>query len=181
MHIYIYTYIADGIAIAFVLPWGLGGGLSIDGAITHYFGSPVTSEDEKKYGFAIGDSNGQQIWECLAILVALDVWAHLWSQQRVVLKIRGDNVGALFMVIKMRPPDPKHATIASEMALRLAKLSFPPDAIHTPGIAHVLADRLSRVYMPGESGRVDSSTHPALAQSEVTKAPKRNSDWYKAS
>ena len=99
----------------------------------------------------------------------------------MVLKIRGDNVGALFMVIKMRPPDPKHAIIAREMALRLAKLSFPPDAIHTPGIAHVLADRLSRVYMPGESGRVDSSIHLALAQSEIATVPERNSDWYKAS
>ena len=51
-------------------PWGLGGWLSINGAITHYFGCPVTPSDAEKYGFAIGDSDGQQIWERLAILVA---------------------------------------------------------------------------------------------------------------
>ena len=90
-------------------------------------------------------------------------------------------MGALFMVIKMRPPDAKHAIIAREMALRLAELSFPPDAIHTPGVAHVLADRLSRVFMPGGTGRVDSSIHPALTHSELTTVPIRNSDWYKTS
>ena len=114
-------------------------------------------------------------------MVAIDVWAHLWSQQRVVLKIRGDNVGALFLVIKMRPPDAKHAIIARGMALRLADLSFPPDAIHTPGVAHVLADRLSRVFMPGGSGKVDKNVHPALAQSELTIVPDRDSTWYKTS
>ena len=160
-------------------PWGMGGWLTINGAITHYFGCPVTEDDAQKYGFAVGDSDGQQIWECLAMLIAVDAWAHLWRQQRVVLKLRGDNVGALYMVVKMRPPDAAHAIIAREMALRLAELSFPPDAVHTPGVAHVLADRLSRVFAPGGKNKVDKSIHPALVNAEVTNVPVRDDHWYK--
>ena len=99
----------------------------------------------------------------------------------MVLKIRGDNVGALFLVIKMRPPDATHAIIAREMTLRLAELSFPPDAIHTPGVAHVLADRLSRVFMPGGSGRVDRNVYPDLAHAELTTVPERDSTWHNTS
>ena len=79
----------------------------------------------------------------------------------------------------MRPPDAAHAIIAREMALRLAELSFPPDAVHTPGVAHVLADRLSRVFIPGGNGKVDRSIHPALANAEVTNVPVRDDYWYK--
>ena len=78
----------------------------------------------------------------------------------MVLKIRGDNVGALFLVVKMRPANAKQAIIARELALRFVELSFPPDAIHTPGIAHVAADELSRVYAPKGSGIVNNSIHP---------------------
>jgi len=159
-------------------PWGMGGWLSIDGAITHYFADMVTQADADKYGFKIGDSNGQQIWECLAILVAIDAWSRHWLRERVVLKLRGDNVGALIMVIKMRPPDPAHAIIARELALRMAAMSFPPDAIHTPGVSHVIADKLSRVYMPGAAGKADASVHHALAKAVRATVPVRDDRWY---
>ena len=123
---------------------------------------------------------GQQLWVCLAILVAIDMWAKEWSQSRVVLKIRGDNVGALFLVIKMRPANAKQAIIARELALRLVELSFPPDAVHTPGIAHVAADALSRVYAPKGSGIVSNKIHPALKLATETPAPIRNESWYRA-
>ena len=156
----------------------MGGWLSINGTITHYFADKVTQADADKYGFKIGDSNGQQIWERLAILVAIDAWSRHWLRERVVLKLRGDNVGALIMVIKMRPPDPAHAIIARELALRMAAMSFPPDAIHTPGVSHVIADKLSRVYMPGAAGKADASVHHALAKAVRTTIPVRNDGWY---
>ena len=82
------------------------------------------------------------------------------------------------MVVKMRPSDAAHATIAKELALRLAALSFPPEAFHTPGVAHVLADKLSRIHMPGAPGLADQSLHHALAGAELTEVPVRNNDWY---
>ena len=161
-------------------PWGMGGWLTIDGVLTHYFASPITPDDVKRYKMKVGDSDGQQLWECLAILIAVDAWAAVWSQQRVVLKIRGDNVGALVLCIKMRPATATIAIVARELALRLAELSFPPDAVHTPGVAHVLADRLSRVYAPDGPGKVDKTVHPLLADAILTTVPDRDGSWYRA-
>ena len=56
-------------------PWGLGGWLMVDGVIKEFFASPITPTDVTKFGFAIGCNKGQQVWEALAILVAVDLWA----------------------------------------------------------------------------------------------------------
>ena len=82
-------------------PWGLGGWLSIDGVVTHYFACPITKEDVSMFSTPTGSADGQQLWECLAVLVAIDVWSSLWNQQRIVLKVRGDHVGTLTLLIKM--------------------------------------------------------------------------------
>ena len=66
-------------------PWGLGGWLAVDGDIIENFTSPISEEDVAKYGYAIGDAAGQQLWEALAILVAVEPWASYWNQQRVIL------------------------------------------------------------------------------------------------
>ena len=94
--------------------------------------------------------------------------------------MRGDNVGVPTLLVKMRPANPKQAIIVRELALRLVKLSFLPDAAHTPGVAHVVADRLSRIFAPGGSDRVDNSIHPALKYATPTTAPSRDKEWYRA-
>ena len=161
-------------------PWGLGGWIAIDGKITEYVSSQITQQDVVKFGHEIGSADGQQIWECLAILVAIDSWHAKWAQQRVVLKIKGDNVAALTLLVKMRPSGPTMAIIARELALRLAVLSFPPDAVHTPGVAHVLADRLSRVHCPDGPGRASADLHPAIADATEASVPERTKAWCKA-
>ena len=162
-------------------PWGMGGWLSINGCITKFFACKLSDDDSRIFKEDLnGSCTGQQLWECLAILVAIDIWACEWSQSRVVLEVRGDNVGALMLLIKMRPSNPKQAIIARELALRLVELSFPPDAVHTPGIAHVIADELSRVYAPKGAGIVTNTIHPALEQATQTLVPKRNEAWYRA-
>ena len=80
----------------------------------------------------------------------------------------------------MRPGSPNITIIAREVALRLVELAFPPDAIHTPGIARVIADRLSRVHAPGGGGKVDATIHPALSNAKLTTAPTRDAAWYRA-
>ena len=131
-------------------------------------------------GSAEGAPRGQQLWESLAILVAIDIWASHWAQSRVVLKVRGDNVGALTLLVNMRPANAKQAIIARELEPRLVKLSFPPDAVHTPGIAHVVADKLSRVFGPECAGVVNNKINLALEHATETQAPSRNSEWYPA-
>ena len=161
----------------------------MDGEVKEYFTSPISEEDIGKYGYAIGDVAGQQLWEALAILVAVDLWVSYWSQQQVVLKVKGDNVSALVMLIKMRPKTgadgtPKLAIVARELALRLANLSFPPDAEHTPGVSHKFADILSRVTAPLENdgqqdGILRDDAHPAMLQSARVEVPPRGKDWYR--
>ena len=79
------------------------------------------------------------------MLVAVDLWTTLWKQDRIQLKVRGDNITALTLLLKMRPDkdSPAMGIIARELTLRLVELSFPPEALHTPGVAHVIADKLS--------------------------------------
>ena len=71
------------------------------------------------------------------------------------------------------------AIVAREVALRMIERSFPLDAVHTPGIAHVLADKLSRIHAPGGSGSC-RDLRPALAQATETVAPIRKPPWYRA-
>ena len=151
----------------------------MDGVSTKHFATDISGDDEHIYGCPRGSSTGQQLWEALAILVAVDIWAMHWQQHRIILKIRGDNVGALTLLIKMRPDNSKMAIVARELALRMIELSFPPDAAHTPGIAHVLADKLSRIHAPGGSGSC-KDLHPAIAQATETVAPVRKPAWYRA-
>ena len=161
-------------------PWGLGGWLSVGGKLTHYFSCPVTPDDNRI--LRVSGKNGQQVWECLAILVAIRLWAHLWSRERMILRIRGDNIGALTLLVKLRPPtsNPAMGIIARELALHFAQLSFQPDAVHTPGLAHVVADVLSRVHSPDGTGQVTSELHPALSEALCCEVPQRNEQWYLA-
>ena len=124
--------------------------------------------------------DGQQVWECLAVLVALDLWAPLWKQKRVALQIKGDSVTALTLLLKFRRSGPEMAIIARELALRLAVLSLPPDAIHVPGVSHIAADSLSRVFAPGASQRVDETTHHSLVGAILDEPPDRSDGWYRA-
>ncbi len=127
-----------------------------------------------------GIPEGEQLWECLAVLVGIDVWSAFWKQDRIVLKVRGDNVGALTLLLKMRSLSPSLAIVARELALRLVELPFPPDAVHTPGVAHVIADRLSRIFAPGGAGKASPELHPSLKDAVLTPVPVRDRCWSRA-
>ena len=77
----------------------------------------------------------------------------------------------------MKPASPTLAIVSRELALRFVELSFPPDAVHTSGMAHVIADNLSRVHVPGGSDEVNKNIHPALASVDEPMAPLRNLGW----
>lgn len=68
------------------------------------------------------------------------------------MQVRGDNVGALVLLIKMRPRTPQLAIIARDMAICLSTASFPPRVVHTPGIAHKVADLSSGVHQHSAIG-----------------------------
>jgi hypothetical protein len=129
------------------------------------------------FGFPIGSSEGQQLWECLAVLVALRIWRKHFKDKRVTLRVRGDNVGSLVLLLKMRPSSPSQAIIARELALLLVDAAFPPEVIHTPGVAHKVADHLSRVFCKSSVGD-EIISHPALRVSTRSVVPARPRAWY---
>ena len=163
-------------------PWGMEGWATVNGQIKYFFACPIDAQDVDMLGTSTGTSSGQQVCGRLAVLVAVDLWSSMWKQDRIQLKVRGDNVTALTLLIKMRPDkdSPAMGIIARELALRLVELSFPPEAVHTPGVAHVIADSLSRIHAPGGSGVVSKDAHPALQQAELSALPTRDSAWYRA-
>ena len=81
----------------------------------------------------------------------------------------------------MRPPSPELAIIARELALRLVELSFPPDAQHTPGVGHIFADALSRVYSPTGARVLTPDLQPAMQIAQEAIAPERDAQFYRLS
>ena len=171
------TYVEIG---ADASPWGMGGGLQVDGRIKEHFACAVSPEDVAMYGLDTGTPEGQQVWECLAVLIAIDLWSNQWTDARINLQVRSDNVTALTLLVKMRPGSPQIAIIARELALKLVEFSFPPDAMHTPGVAHILPDELSRIHAPGGCGDVSLYRHRPLSDAKLTTVPPRPLSWYKA-
>ena len=111
------------------------------------------------------------------MLTAIDLWSDTWKQQWIVLELTGDNVTALTLVTKMRPPSPALAIIDRELTLRLVELSFPPDAQHTPGVGHIFADKLSRASSPTGKGVLAPDLHPAMDTAKVAEAPLRDATF----
>lgn len=66
--------------------------------------------------------------EALAVLVALKLWTKYWKRPGVCLRIRGDNVGVLTLLMKMRPTYKSHGltVIARELALEFGCASYKP-------------------------------------------------------
>ena len=157
-------------------PYGLGGWIAKQGQILEFFHDPISHSDAELYKHQICSSEGQQTWECLAILVAARKWEHAITNRRVSLRVRGDNVGALTLVVKLRPSSAQQAIVARELALVCSKASFPPAVLHTPGIAHKIADMLFRVDAPGGK----PTDHPALKHATRVSVETRNRSWYRA-
>ena len=158
----------------------------MDGVITACFASALTKDDSDKFRIPLADACGQQVWEALAILVAIVLWSSVWQKERIILKVKSDNVTSLTLLIKMRPSTStvhgrQLATISRELALHLVDLSFPPDVAHTPRVGHIFADKLSRVFSPTGKGKITQDLHPAMATAQIVVAPVRDHSFYKVS
>ena len=139
----------------------------------------VTKYDLELFKITRGSCDGQQILECLAVLVAIRAWLPT-CQRRVPLKVRLDNVTALTLVLKLRPKTSELAIIGRELALCLAHFSFTPSVHHTPGVAHQIADALSRINDRTKPEAKLVFKHPALAESTLTQVAVRCPAYYKA-
>ena len=159
-------------------PWGLGGVLVVDGAIVSYFSSELSEEDFRRFNYERGSHEGQQAWESLGALVALRLYKDRWLHHRVRLTIRGDSVAMLTLVIKMRPPtsSPALGLISREIALDVAEGVYSPDVVcHTPGMANIYPDMLSREFEPGAPFVLPA----ALSRVPRIEVPVRSESFYR--
>lgn len=158
-------------------PYGMGAFLKEDGVIKEFFAIPISADDEEMFDVKGGGCEGQQIWECLAGLIAMRVWAHRWKRRRVHLHLRGDNMAALVLFSMLKTHSRSLAIIAREFALDLGSAIYQPDVVqHLPGISNILADQLSRRFEPGKK----FTLHPSLMNARAIVPPQRTKSWYRS-
>ena len=158
-------------------PWGFGAALFIDGAPVAYFTAKLDDLDCDIFHQKIGDPAGQQAWEALAIVVSLRLWLPYWRRSRVTLEVRADNITALTMLAAFKGSGHSMGILAREVALDIGCGIFRPDiCAHSPGVAHKVADSLSRKHAPGFS-----YTLPAcLENATEVEAPLRPRSYYRS-
>mgnify|MGYP000034547704 CR=1 FL=1 len=159
-------------------PWGIGAALYRGGVPIAYFADAISIHDVKRYRHKVGDHRGQQVWESLALLVALKTWtAPLIGRRfswRVTLK--GDNVTALNLVLRMKAPAGALKAIAKEVAMVLSESPYrPASALHIPGLTNTLADALSRKFEPGETNWILPKELEDVTEVKLTT---RTADYY---
>jgi hypothetical protein len=152
-HFDLQTYQGRGTEVAICLdasPWGLGGFLVENNQIQSWFACGLGAEELGILRVAQAESAAQQVVEALAVLVALRAWKSRWVHQRVVLRVKSDNISALVMCLKLKTSGYGTGIIARELALDIACSEYRPQiAEHVPGIDNVIADPLSRKLQPG--------------------------------
>ena len=159
-------------------PWGLGGYLASisQGTILQYFTSPITALDVSRYGVEIGEAAGQQYWEALSILVALRLWAKLFSNGKARFNIRGDSIVALTLARKLSSSSSRLNAIGAEISLELELFQIADVFVqHTPGKLLTCADWLSRVFSPS----AEATPPPELASAKQRQVPVRDESFYK--
>ena len=171
-------FLAVEVSLEIVLdasPWGLGGILLVNNVCKEFFASPLTELDEKLFLQVRGSPDGQQIWESLAALVALRLWRPAWGRHSLSLRVRGDSMTMLSLIVNLRPSTPQLGLIGREIAMEYAQAVFVPVVSeHIPGVANVTADQLSRWYMPGHSETEIDLLRDAVRQH----VPSRDRSYY---
>ena len=123
----------------------------------------------------LGDSDGQQTWEALALLVALRLWRHHWHSQRFRVVIQGDSMTALHVLLDTRAKSEANNIIAREISLELGAWLYRPDEIeHIPGVTNVVPDFLSRCV----AEKKDEPWPKQLLNAEGMQRPPRDASGY---
>ena len=116
----------------------------------------LSEADVNIHGHSLGDHNGQQTWECLAVLVALKTWFHAWSSKRCELRVKSDNFAALAMGAKMKVK--ASPLIANELALVYSHAAHEPRVFEHIPRGHESHGRCFESPMRPERGAAAAAT-----------------------
>ena len=157
--------------------YGLGGWIMFHGKPLAWFSEDITEHDEKILSATRGDNISQQIFENLALLVAVKLWSSLWKDKRVSLCLKTDNLGALYVLSSFSGSTHSINLIAREYALFMADGAYAPETLtHIPGITNTIADILSRRNDP--QYRENWKPPEFLASAKRVYPPIRNDSWW---
>ena len=162
----------DRVVIAVdVSPTRFGGWMSVNEIITEHFSDPISAMDGSILGQGAPHVRGATsvgVSGDLSGIAALD-----FSRPSSPTQVRR----ALNRALKLRPKCKTMAIMDREIALAISHMSFPPVMEHTLGVAHILADRLSRA---DPATNPDLIMHPALSNASRFHPSVRNKAWYSA-
>ena len=77
------AYFGSGLQVRIITdasPWGVGGFLVIGNTPMSYFADSLYQEDAVLADSELGSPDGQQVWEALALLIALRLWRRYWTK-----------------------------------------------------------------------------------------------------
>ena len=156
-------------------PWGMGAVLLVDGVRTAWMASEWTDYDYEVLDTVAGPE-GQDLFEALALLVAMRTWVPMWSEIPTTIVVQSDSLAALGSAAKLGSSIPHMNLIVRELALEFAEGTFEVELYgHVPGHLNVEADALSRLTDPNQAKVVPES----LATVPRTPVAQRTAAWWR--
>jgi len=155
-------------------PWGIGGFLAVGGAPQRWFADPITDADLLRLRARRGVSDFNTLWEALAVLVAVQLWAPL--RGRWAVWVRSDSLATLLALRSLKARSTALNILVREFALLVAELDLELVALtHVPGVANGWADALSRLSAP-----VPSRSPTGLLDLPRDRCPGRGPSFWRA-
>ena len=155
-------------------PFGFGGALYEEGRPVAFFHDIIDDHDQRIHHHKRGDHKGQQVWECLVVLIALRVWKDRWVKRRSSITIRSDNMSALALACRLKTSAASRL-IGKEIAMVYTSAAFEPKVVeHISGITNTVADALSRIGDGSGAFEVPDE----LAHLVKTPVPVRDESFY---
>lgn len=137
-----YTVITDAST------YGMGGVLLKGHEPIEYFSIPIPGEFILRFNANTGDPRHMALWESLTLLIAARLWLVRFPLGTVV-RVRADNISALYMVLKCRAKSPALSVVAREIAMDQARSLYEFTLLkHVNAKENVIADALSRQFEP---------------------------------
>ena len=113
--------------------------------------------------------------EARVALVSLRLWHGVWHRKRVNIRVMGDSVTAMVLLLRLKASGSGPALVAREIALDMAEALYQPNVVgHLPGVANTIADWLSRPRK-----RRSMPEPRALAGAVRRRVPPRSRSWWK--